>query len=57
MQAIGVCFEDARVNRIQNVIVEIGELSFGLGNRDRQRLFQAGYHIFWIEILRENLCD
>jgi hypothetical protein len=43
------------VNRIQNVIVKVGKLGFGLGDRDRQRLLEAGSDISWIEILRESL--
>jgi hypothetical protein len=54
--ALAVTFEHARVNRIQNVIIEIEELGFGLGDRDRQRLLQAGSDISWIEILRRSRC-
>jgi hypothetical protein len=51
MQPLRVAFEDARMNRIENVIIEIGELGFSLGDRNRQRLLQVGSDISWIEIL------
>ncbi len=46
-----VAFEDARMNRIENVIIEIGELGFSLGDRTGQRLLQVGSDISWIQIL------
>jgi hypothetical protein len=48
MQPLRVAFEDARMNRIENVIIEIGELGFSLGDRNRQRLLQVGSDISWI---------
>jgi hypothetical protein len=51
MQPLRVAFEDARMARIEDVIVEIGELGFSLGDRNRQRLLQVGSDISWIEIL------
>jgi len=52
VQTLRITLEHARVNRIQNVIVDIGKFTFGLDDRDRQRLLQGGSDISWIEILR-----